>query len=161
MDPHKVDSILSWPTPTCVKDVQSFIGLANYRRFISEFAKIAHPLHKLLKKNVKFVWTSEAQSSFDCLKSKFVSATVLIHPNRELPFIVETDSSNYAIGAVLSQVSPVDNLDHPVAFFSRSLTGAVTIWYHYNLATVTHWYLTCATILDVISSNPTLIFLFY
>jgi len=53
MDPNKVDSILNWPTPYCVKDVQSFIGLANYyRRFIPGFAKIAHPLHKLLR-NVK------------------------------------------------------------------------------------------------------------
>jgi len=125
MDPNKVDSILNWPTPCCVKDVQSFIGLANYyRRFIPGFAKIAHPLHKLLRKNINFTWTNDAQSAFDCLKSKFVSAPILIHPSRDLPFIVETDSSNFAIGAILSQVSPKDNMVHPVAFFSRSLNGA-------------------------------------
>jgi len=125
MDPHKVDSILNWPIPSCVKDVQSFIGLANYyRRFIPGFAKIAHPLHKLLRKNLKFLWTPEAQAAFDTLKSKFISAPILIHPNRNLPFIVETDSSNFAIGAILSQISPSDNLMHPVAFFSRSLNGA-------------------------------------
>ena len=125
MDPNKVDSILNWPTPSCVKDVQSFIGLANYyRRFIPGFAKIAHPLHKLLRKNINFTWTTDAQSAFDCLKSKFTSAPILIHPNRDLPFTVETDSSNFAIGAILSQVSPNDNLIHPVAFFSRSLNGA-------------------------------------
>ena len=125
MDPHKVESIINWPTPSCVKEVQSFIGLANYyRRFINGFAKIANPFHKLLKKNTNFVWSPDAQSAFDTLKSKFTSAPVLIHPNRDLPFIVETDSSNFAIGAILSQVSPDDNLVHPVAFFSRSLNGA-------------------------------------
>ncbi len=124
MDPNKVSSILNWPTPTNVKEVQSFIGLANYyRRFIPNFAKIAHPLHKLLKKNTKFLWSPETQSSFDNLKSKFVSAPILIYPNREIPFQVETDSSNFAIGAILSQVSPQDNMVHPVAFFSRSLTA--------------------------------------
>jgi len=69
----KVSSILNWPTPTCVKDVQSFIGLANYyRRFIPDFAKIARPLHNLLKKNVAFVWSEEAHIAYETLKSKFV-----------------------------------------------------------------------------------------
>ena len=100
-------------------------GLDNYyRRFIPGFAKIAHPLHKLLRKNINFTWTNDAQSAFDFLKSKFVSAPILIHPSRDLPFIVEIDSSNFAIGAILSQVSPKDNMVHPVAFFSRSLNGA-------------------------------------
>ena len=66
----------------------------------------------------------DAQDAFDSLKLKFTTSTVLIYPNRELPFIVETDSSNFAIGAVLSQKSPNNNHLYPVAFFSRSLTGA-------------------------------------
>ena len=74
-----------------------------YRRFIPGFAKLAHPLHHLLKKNVKFSWSPDAQAAFDSLKLKFTSSPVLIYPNRELPFIVETDSCNFAIGAVLSQ----------------------------------------------------------
>jgi len=124
MDPKKVSSIVDWPTPTNVKEVQSFIGLANYyRRFIPGFADLAHPLHRLLKKNVKFVWSLEAQNAFDTLKSKSTSYPVLIHPNRDLPFIVETDSSNFAIGAVLSQKSPEDKSVHHVAFFSRSLSS--------------------------------------
>jgi len=65
-----------------------------------------------------------SQAAFDSLKLKFTSSPVLIYPNRELPFVVETDSSNFAVGAVLSQKSPKDNHLHPVAFFSRSLTGA-------------------------------------
>ena len=73
---------------------------------------------------MKFVWTSETQKAFDELKSKFSSDSVLSYPNRDLPFLVETDSSNFAIGAILSQASQKDNKIHPIAFFSRSLTAA-------------------------------------
>ena len=72
MDPKEVSSILEWPAPTDIKQLQSFLGLANYyRRFIPGFAALTHPLHSLLKKNVKFVWSSETQKTFDELKSKF------------------------------------------------------------------------------------------
>ncbi len=125
MDPKKVSSILEWPIPTDVKQLQSFLGLANYyRRFIPGFAALTHPLHSLLKKNTKFVWSTETQKAFDELKSKFASSPVLAYPNRDLPFLVETDSSNFAIGAILSQTSKKDNKIHPIAFFSRSLTAA-------------------------------------
>jgi len=122
MDPAKVSSILEWPAPTNTKELQSFLGLANYyRRFILGFAKLAHPLNILLRKNSKFIWSSDSQKAFDEIKSKFSSAPVLAYPNHDLPFLVETDSSNFAIGAILSQTSPKDNKIHPVAFFSRSL----------------------------------------
>ena len=125
MDPSKVSSILNWPVPKNVKELQSFLGLANYyRRFIPGFAKLAHPLHKLLRKNVSFKWCDEQQEAFDSLKHLFTSAPVLIFPNVDLPFEVETDSSNFAIGAILSQVSPSDNKLHPIAYFSRSLLGS-------------------------------------
>jgi len=124
MDPKKVSSVLEWPTPKNVKEVQSFIGFLNYyRRFIHNFAKIAHPLHNLTKKNVKFLWTDECEQSFSNLKSQFTSAPVLSYPDRNSEFLVETDSSNFAIGAILSQKSKKDNMIHPIAFYSRSLTG--------------------------------------
>jgi len=125
MDPKKISSILEWPVPTNVKEVQAFLGLANYyRRFIPNFAKIARPLNDLLKKNSKFIWSNEVDESFNSIKSKFYSAPVLAYPDRNLPFMVETDSSNFAIGAILSQVSAKDNKSHPIAFYSRSLTQA-------------------------------------
>lgn len=125
MDPKKVSSILEWPIPANVKQLQSFLGLANYyRRFIPGFAAITHPLNSLLKKHIKFSWTSKTQDAFEEIKYKFSSAPVLAYPNRDLPFLVETDSSNFAIGAILSQNSLKDNKIHPVAFFSRSLTSA-------------------------------------
>jgi len=86
-----------------LKELQSFLGLPNYyRRFIPSFASIAHPLHCLLKKNSKFYWSTETQTAFDNIKSKFSSAPVLVYPNRDLPFLVETDSSNFTKGAILS-----------------------------------------------------------
>jgi len=125
MDPKKVSSILEWPIPMNVKQLQSFLGLANYyRRFIPGFAAITHPLHSLLKKQAKFIWSPETQKAFDEIKLKFATAPVLAYPNRDIPFIVETDSSNFAIGAILSQTSSNDNKIHPVAFFSRSLTAS-------------------------------------
>jgi len=125
MDPKKVSSILEWPIPKIIKELQSFLVLANYyRRFIPIFASIAYPLHCLLKKNSKFNWSTETQTAFDNIKSKFSSALILVYPNRELSFMVETDSSNFAIGAILSQTTPKDNKIHPVAFFSRSLNSA-------------------------------------
>ena len=125
MDPKKISSILEWPVPTDIKQLQSFLGLANYyRRFIPGFSALTHPLNSLLKKNVKFAWSSETQKAFDELKSKFSSAPVLAYPNHDLPFLVETDSSNFAIGAILSQKYQKDNKIHPISFFSRSLTAA-------------------------------------
>jgi len=83
MDPKKVDSIINWPVPTCVKDIQSFLGLANfYRRFIPGFANLVYPLHLLLRKNVKFSWSPDAQASFDSLKLKFTSLPYLIYQQR-------------------------------------------------------------------------------
>jgi len=125
MDPKKVSSILEWHIPKNVKELQSFLRLTNYyRRFIPSFASNAHPLHCLLKKNSKFNWYTEIQVAFDNIKSKFSSASVLVYPNCDLPFLVETESSNFEIGALLSQTSSKDNKVHPVSFFSRSLTSA-------------------------------------
>ena len=106
MDPKKVSSILEWHVPKNVKELQSFLGLANYyRRSIPSFASIAHPLHCLLKENSIFHWSTETQTAFDNIKSKFSSAPILVYPNRDLPFLVKTDSTNFAIGAILSQIS--------------------------------------------------------
>jgi len=73
----------------------------------------------------KFFWNfTEIQNAFDKIKSKFSSSSVLVYPDREIHFMVETDSSNFAIGAILSQSSSKDNKVHPVAFYSRSFNQA-------------------------------------
>jgi len=125
MDKDKLKSILEWPIPKNIKELQSFLGLGNYyRKFIKNFAEIIEPLRKLLKKNADYLWNEEANNAFNKLKNAFLNNEVLIFPDPEKEFVVETDASDFAVGCILSQVSPKDNLLHPVAFYSRSMNKA-------------------------------------
>jgi hypothetical protein len=104
MDPEKVATVLAWNPPTTVKEVQSFLGFANYyRRFIKDYSKIAAPLTELTHKDREFAWTDEAQEAMDRLKQVFTTSPVLASFQPEKEIRVETDASDYAIGAVLSQ----------------------------------------------------------
>ena len=104
MDKRKVAAITDWPVPTRLKEVQSFHGFANfYRRFINGFSCIVQPLIILIRKDTPFLWKSAAQSAFDALQAAFLTTLVLVHPDPTRPFQVETDASDFAIGAVLSQ----------------------------------------------------------
>lgn len=80
-EPEKTRAVAEWPRPRCQKDVRAFIGLASYyRRFVKDFAKIASPLHGLLDKGRKFVWSDEAEDSFLKLKSALISSPILAMP---------------------------------------------------------------------------------
>jgi hypothetical protein len=121
-DPQKTEVVNQWPVPTCVKEVQSFLGLANYyRRFVKDFATIASPLHKLTQKQSQFDWTEECQRSFEQLKTKLTSAPLLVFPNFTKKFILDTDASNSGIGAVLSQMDE-QGCERVVAYASRVLS---------------------------------------
>lgn len=123
-DPEKTVKVKTWPVPSSVKEVQQFLGLANYyRRFIRDFASIAKPLHKLTEKNSSFSWTKECQQSFETLREKLSSPPVLCYPNFEESFILDTDASNDGIGAVLSQCD-AEGKEHVVAYASRLLSKA-------------------------------------
>ena len=88
-DPQKTSKVKEWPTSTTVKEIQQFLGLANYyRRFIQDFATIAKPLHRLTEHNRTFQWTKECQQSFSTLKNHLTSAPVLALPNWSRPFVV-------------------------------------------------------------------------
>ena len=116
-------AITDWPIPTRLKEVQSFLGFANfYRRFINGFSSLVQPLILLTTKDTPFIWTFVAQSSFDAFKAAFLTALVLVHPNPTRLFQVETDTSDFAIGSVLSQPDDEGTL-HPVAFYSRKFTA--------------------------------------
>lgn len=68
-DPAKLHAIMHFPIPRNARDLQRFLGLASYyRRFISGFSHICHPLNSLLSKHVPFVWTSDVQFAFDTLR---------------------------------------------------------------------------------------------
>ena len=124
MDPEKVKGVTEWPVPTRVKHVQAFLGLANfYRRFIKDFAKHAKPLTILTKKDQKWFWGDAQQRAFDGIKQSFVEAPILKIPDDINPFRLETDASDFATGAVLSQYNPETELWHPVSFYSKSLNS--------------------------------------
>lgn len=127
MSEKKVATIQDWSAPKTVKDVQSFLGFANfYRRFIEGFSRICRPLTELTKDKVPFLWSGECQDAFELLKNRFMEAPILVHfyPNR--PTIVETDASDFALGAILSQEVPPEEGSslHPVAYHSRKFKPA-------------------------------------
>jgi hypothetical protein len=123
MDSSKVKAIIDWPTPKDVSDVRSFLGLAGYyRKFVKGFSEIAGPMSDLLKNDTKFTWNDKAQSAFDKLKTAVTSARVLIVPDPELPYRIESDSSGYAIGGTLMQDQ--GHGYQPIAFMSKKLLSA-------------------------------------
>ena len=121
MDPVKLQGIKDWPTPTSVKGVRSFIGFANfYRRFIANYSELTRPLHDLTKKDQPWKWTDVEQNAFDTLKQRFTIAPVLLMPDKTKPFIIESDASKFATGAVLRQADANGDI-HPCAYLSKSL----------------------------------------
>lgn len=127
MDPKKVSAVTDWPTPVSVKQVQRFLGFANfYRRFIRNFSAVVAPITALTRKTAPshFQWTPKAEAAFIELRRRFSSEPILITPNPSLPFIVEVDASELGVGAILSQRSSSDGKVHPCAYYSRGLSPA-------------------------------------
>ena len=119
-DSQKFESIKKYPRPRDKDEVKRFVSLASYyRRFIKFFAHIADPLNFLTKKTVPFLWTDDCENSFNKLKEKLMKPPLLIYPNFTQTFIIYSDASNVALGAVLGQ--EVDNIFRPVHYASRSL----------------------------------------
>src|SRR5882724_10990175 len=109
MDPTKTDAVSIWPTLTTLKAVQSFLGFSNfYRRFIVGFLDIIIPLIRLTHKDTPFTWGPNHTAAFETLKHAFTQAPILVHFNPDNPIVVETDTSDYAIAAIISQISPDD-----------------------------------------------------
>ena len=121
MDGAKVQAVAAWPSPANVRDVRSFLGLIGYyRKFIKDFSRLAAPLSELTKKDISFSWGSEQEASFQALKAAIQSAPVLACPDSTKPFILYTDASNLATGAVLLQPDN-DSNPRPLAFLSHKL----------------------------------------
>lgn len=122
MDPTKVEGVTTWPVPTSLKQLRSFLGFCNfYRRFVQNYSELARPLHDLQKKDAPWSWKEEQQNAFDQIKKVITSSPILVHPDPSKPFMVECDASDYAIGAVLSQKQSDDKW-HPIAFYSHAMT---------------------------------------
>ncbi|GJQ97807.1 reverse transcriptase domain-containing protein [Tanacetum coccineum] len=147
VDPSKIEAVKNWKTPTTPSEIRSFLGLAGYyRRFISNFSKIAKPLTSLTQKNQKYVWGVEQEEAFQTLKNNLCDAPILTLPDGVEDFVVYCDASNQGLGCVLMQRGKV------IAYASRQLKiheknytthdlelGAVVfalkIWRHYLYGT--------------------------
>lgn len=123
-DPAKVAAVKEMQRPASVTQVRSFLGLASYyRKFVEGFSKIAKPLFDLTRKERVFHWDENCEKSFKELKDRLVTAPILAFPRANgSEFILDTDASAYAIGAVLSQVQ--DNKERVIAYGSRCLDKA-------------------------------------
>src|SRR3979490_655475 len=116
----KVKTICDWPEPRKIKDIQSFLGFANfYRRFIFNYSDITIPLTRLTRKGRPWAWTKAVEKAFDFLKTAFTSAPILRHGEPDRILVVETDTSDYALAAILSTIDSEGEI-HPVAFHSRT-----------------------------------------
>ena len=119
VDDSKINAIKTWPQPTNLHQVRSFLGLADsYHRFVKDFSTIASPLHALSKKNAPFVWGPSQDTAFVELKNLLTHAPVLALPNFYKPFKIHCDASGNGIGGVLTQEK------RTIAYFSEKLSGA-------------------------------------
>ncbi|GJP80149.1 hypothetical protein CLOP_g10375, partial [Closterium sp. NIES-67] len=123
VDPKKIKAVRTWKTPENVKELQQFLGFANYyNRFVPQYAKIAMPLTNLLKKNTPYKWEPQHQEAVEQLKQALTSAPVLILRDPESDYVMEADASDQAMGAVLMQDQ--GNGLQPIAYLSKKLHGA-------------------------------------
>jgi hypothetical protein len=121
MDPKKIQIIIKWRKPKTVRDIQCFLGFANfYRPFIQDYSKITASLMRLICKD-KLEWSAGTDKVFQNLKTTFTTEPILIHPDFSKPFFLESDASDYVLRAVLSK-NGEDRRLHPVAFHSWKFT---------------------------------------
>ena len=143
VDLEKVEAVMSWERPKSVFEIRSFLGLAGiYRRFIEDFSRIASPITRLTRKEVKFDWDDRCEEAFQELKRRLTSAPILTVQDRGQWYTVYCDASRAGLGCVLMQSGRV------VAYGSRQLRNhkqnypthdmelavvvfALKIWRHY------------------------------
>jgi hypothetical protein len=124
-DPGKVEAVVDCITPTNVKEVRAFYGLASYyRRWIANFASIARPLSELLKAGADFEWGPRQEAAFQQLKAALTSEPILKRPDFSKPFILQTDWQPHAVAAILAQKGDDGKSEHVIAYASRVLKGA-------------------------------------
>ena len=102
VDPEKVEAVMSWERPKSIFEICSFLGLAGYyRRFIEDFSRIATPMTRLTRKEVKFDWDDRSEEAFQELKRRLTSAPILIVLDRGQGCTVYCDASRAGLGCVL------------------------------------------------------------
>ena len=122
MDPEKVNAILKWPEPTNVKQVHVLLRLSNfYRCFIKDYAIISRPMVDLTCEDIIFNFGDKEKALFEALKVAFTTAPVWQYPDQDHEFCLETDTSEFAIGGVIS-VKCDDGEFRPITYMSHSMT---------------------------------------
>ena len=121
VNPENVQKVRDWPVPKSVKDVERFLGFLNYHReHIRGYASSTQILYKLTGSKAKFSWGESEQFAFDSLNEILTSAPILAYPNPSDTFVLDTDASEYAIGAVLSQLQ--DGIERVICYGSYVLS---------------------------------------
>lgn len=123
-DPEKIKAIVEWPAPKNVKELRSWLGLANYlHKYTQNYAKLVQPLSTLLRKTETWNWTPERDNAFRLIKQSLVEAPILALPNLEKPFHVVCDASDFAIGCALLQFDDEEK-ERVISYQSRQLKPA-------------------------------------
>ena len=130
MDPSKVSVVEKWPTPQNPMDVRAFLGFTGYYRyFIEKYSLLARPLLDLTKKSTDWHWSESQENAFQLLKQRMCARPVLMQPDFNKRFYLQTDASGYRLGAVLSQEGGEQQKPnskprlHPLAYYSATFTS--------------------------------------
>ena len=122
-DERKIEVVKNYPEPPDKHELKSWLGLINFfRKYVKGFSQIAHPLHELLRKDAKFVWTLECKKAFETLRDSLISGPILGLPDFEEEFRIYSDASGYGVGYVLQQIQEGEEV--VIAYGGRSLTKA-------------------------------------
>ena len=128
VDEAKIQKVRDFPVPKNQRQLKQCLGFFNYyRRFCKNFAKVAHPLNELLRKDVAFVWTESCQTAFEALKEALIQAPLLYYPNMNAQFRISCDGSTQGIGYILSQIDS-SGVEVPIHFGSRNLRPNERKW---------------------------------
>ena len=156
MDPKKLKGVADYPIPRNPTNVRAFLGLCSYYRyFIPHFSQIAQPLLELTWKTEAWHWNEPQHKAFKELKSKMCAVLVLKQPNFKKKFYLQTNTSAYGVGAVLSQEGDIPTTSallkcqkpvlHPVAYYSATFIPAERNYNIYKrellavMKALTHW----------------------
>ena len=119
-DPNKVSAVANWIPPSTIKGVHEFLGFTGYyRRFGPRLLHSHATSSTLTRKDCKFKWTDACQDAFKTQRVLLIKAPVLAFPKEDLPYIVDTDASDYGIGGVLSQC--IEGTEHVIAYYSKKV----------------------------------------
>ena len=101
VDPETVEAVMSWERSKSVFEICSFLGLARYyRRFIEDFYRLAAPITRLTRKEVKFEWNDLCEKAFRELNRRLTTTLILIVPDRGQGYMVYCDASRAGLGCV-------------------------------------------------------------